>query len=536
MKRNNIYLFFLLIFVCSSCDLLDLSPIDYNASGNYWKNESQVNSFMNGIHSDFRNNYNMLYQLGEERGGTQRTATSSQGNAVDDDNPIKINNFTAASTGISNWGGLYNNILMVNSFIVNVEDGCEFLSTDKRSDYLGQAYGIRAFYYFLLYRTYGGLPLLLNDDVLKGAKAEAFYTPRSTARGTMEQIKSDVNKSIECFAGHNGENPAFWTLGASLALKSEVYLWSGKVSLGDQKPADNNADLIEARTSLDKILGMPEYGLEDKFEDVFSSKNKGGKEIIFTFRFKEGEKENNIKTLYQINLFVGSSFDLDGKMIKTDVLKMTAKGERQQRHEYLFDFWRTFDAKDTRRDYTFLSYYRGKADKDKNMLVEKTDSGTLMKKYMGIMNASNARIYESDIPVYRYSNILLMRAEVANALGEDPAPYINKVRRRAYGVDIESTSGYDVQNKSFAENELAILRERDKEFVWEGTRWFDLCRMHDANHEPLVFAPEASYILEPGTKAKTPVLDKDREKHMLLWPIDVKTLNANPQLTPNPGY
>ena len=536
MKRNNIYLFFLLTFICSSCNLLDLAPIDYYASGNYWKNESQVNSYMNGIHSEFRDKYNLLYQLGEERGGTQRTSIASQSNALDDSNPIKMNNFTAASTGISNWGGLYNNIMKINSFIVNVEGGCDFLSAEDRGNYLGQAYGIRTFYYFLLYRTFGGLPLLMNDDVLKGATAEEFYTPRSTARETMNQIKSDIKKSIDYFDGRNGKNPAFWTLGASLSLKSEIYLWSGKVTLEDQMPATGNADLIEAKTTLDEILGMG-YELENKFEDVFSSNNKGGKEIIFTFRFKEGEKENNIKTLYQISE-MSRAFHVDGtKFEKPDILDMGAKTERQQRHEYLFEFWETFENEDTRRDYTFLAYHMGVGKEDDPNTLDpqkKTDSGTMMKKYMGIINESKTRIYESDIPVYRYSNILLMRAEVANALGEDPTSYLNRVRRRAYEQDINAVSKYDIQNKAFAENELAILQERDKEFVWEGTRWFDLCRMHDANHEPLVFASEASYIMNGSQK--TPVLDKAKDKHMLLWPIDTETLNANPNLDPNPGY
>ncbi len=534
MKKITIYLLGFIAGIFSGCNSLDLAPIDYYASGNYWENESQVDAFMNGLHTEFRDNYNLLYQLGEERGGTQRTTTASQGNSLNEVNPIKINNFTSASTGISNWCGLYDGILKINTFIINVEEGCEFLDPDSRSYYLGQAYGLRAFYYFLLYRTYGGLPMLLDDRVIQGeTDATVFYVPRSTPRQTLDQIKADVNKSITCFAERNRPGTrSYWTLGASLALKSEVYLWSGKVSLDDQTPAPDNADLIEARTALDKLLGMADYGLEKDFSHIFSSDNKGGKEIILAFRFKEGEAENNIQTLYQINAFVGNAFDINGKKITTDILDMRV--ERQQRHEYLFDFWRSFDAGDTRRDYTFLAYYKGVL-LPPNLLV-KSDSGTLMKKYMGKINASDTRIYESDIPVYRYSNLLLMRAEVENALGGDPMPYINKVRRRAYGVDIDSPSAFDLSKGTFAENELAILRERDKEFVWEGTRWFDLCRMQDANHEPLVFAPEASYILDQVTHVQIPVLDKETEKHMLLWPIDVKTLNGNPKLKQNPGY
>lgn len=531
MKRNNIYWLLGLLLLFSSCDVLNLAPEDFYASGNYWKNESHVNSYMNGLHSRLREKYNILYQLGEERGGTQRISSASQGNALNEVNPIKNNNFSASLSGISNWGGLYTEILYINSLIRNLEEGCDFLSTEQKNKYLGQGYGLRAFYYFLLYRTYGGLPLLKDDQIVQGEDdPQVFYTPRSSAKATLDFIKEDINTSIAKFNNKNEIGTrALWSLGASLALKADIYLWSGKVTLQDQKPADGNADLFTAQDALIKLQSMPEYGLETSFENIFASTNKGGKEIIFTIRFNEGEAENNIQTLYQINSFVGNSFDIKGKRITTDVLDMRV--ERQQRHEYLFDFWLSYDAKDQRRDVTFYPYYRG-VFLPPNLLI-KSDSGTLMKKFMGKINESETRIYESDIPVYRYADILLMRAEVENSLGMDPTPYLNPVRRRAYGVSITTPSIYDFANLSFAENELNILSERDKEFVWEGKRWFDLCRMQDATKQPLVFSADASYIVAtPGTKIKSPVLTTG-EKNKLLWPIDINTLSRNPELINN---
>lgn len=39
---------------------------------------------------------------------------------------------------------------------------------NKKNYYLGQAYGLRAFYYFDLYRVYGGVPIRLGVEVVEG--------------------------------------------------------------------------------------------------------------------------------------------------------------------------------------------------------------------------------------------------------------------------------------------------------------------------------------------------------------------------------
>ena len=109
------------------------------------------------------------------------------------------------------------------------------------------------------------------------------------------------------------------------------------------------------------------------------------------------------------------------------------------------------------------------------------------------------------------------------------AIYLNQIRKRAYGPNWnEATYGYT--NADFKTNELAILKEKDKEFVNEGRRWFDICRMKDGkNGKPLAFSAEAGY---KGTSA---VL-KESESHKLLWPIDVSTMNADDLLEQTPGY
>ena len=149
-----------------------------------------------------------------------------------------------------------------------------------------------------------------------------------------------------------------------------------------------------------------------------------------------------------------------------------------------------------------------------------------MKKGIGSINSNNNRIYDTDIIIYRYADALLMMAEVTNGLGESCSTYVNDVRKRAYGDDY---AGHEYADGSFEANELAILHERDKEFVWEGKRWFDVVRMHDANGKSLAFSATANY---PADKS---ILDPS-EEYKLLWPIDVDVMSVNPLLKQTPGY
>lgn len=155
------------------------------------------------------------------------------------------------------------------------------------------------------------------------------------------------------------------------------------------------------------------------------------------------------------------------------------------------------------------------------------------KKGIGSVNSNNQRIFDTDIIVYRYADVLLMMAEIENALSGKCANYVNEVRKRAYGKNWHPQFAYT--DGSYADNELTILHERDKEFVWEGKRWFDVVRMHDANGKSLAFSVAANYPNNETPDERVPLI-KESEAHKLLWPIDVNTLNNDPKLEQTPGY
>lgn len=521
MKKIKYILFMAVAALLYSCSALDLSPEDYYGSGNFWNQKAQVEGYMTGLHSQLRNNYSMFFILGEARGGTSRYGTSSLGTSLSYSDPIKNNMLTEDNPGITSWNGLYGNILQVNHFINEVENGCDFLSAADRGYYLGQAYGLRALYYFMLYRTYGGVPLITDVKVLGGSKpsADALYTERSTPETILKFIKDDVQRSETNFGNDTSLDKTQWSKYATMALKAEVYLWSAKVTTGDHQ-ATGTADLSIAKSALENIIGK--FTLLDDFSKVFSVKNN--EEVIFTLHFQDTEATNWAGPfIYYGNIFEGQRYSRDGELYY-DVLDL--KGTVGQfLHEYKKALWDTYDAEDTRRDATFLDHY---GDDKGNQF------GLAMKKGIGSVNSNNQRVFDTDIIIYRYSDILLMMAEVENGLNGHCASYINEVRQRAYGDDWNKDK-YGYTDGTYAENELAILHERDKEFVWEGKRWFDVVRMHDASGKSLAFSPEANYPNNETPDLKEPLI-KQSEAYKLLWPIDIYTLHNDDKLDQTPGY
>lgn len=525
MKKYIYSLAGALLFGMASCDSLDLVPEDYAAAGSYWQNAEQVGTFMNGLHTTLRDDYSSPLTLGEMRGGTMREGNSSISTSLNG-SPIIRNDLRTTSTGISNWNGYYSDILQVNHFIEEVRDNCTFLTDAQRNAYLGQAYGMRAYYYFMLYKTYGGVPLEKDIKVMSGSiDAVSLYMARSSAEDVLASIKEDINASENAFKSASSSfDKYYWSKYATLFLKAQIYLWSAKVTTNDDTKAHTatgESDLTVAKQALNEIINSGQFSLMENYADVFEySKKSANTEAILSMYYDRNEKTHwGANFVYTPSLVVGSYYDPNGELM-TDVLQLNTSGI--VRYEWKESFIKSYDANDTRRAATFLEYY---ADE------ELTEFGSSFLKLKGHM-ADGIRYFDNDIIMMRYADVLLMMAEVENGLGNSCASYINEVRERAYGENWSEELAYE--DGTYAENELAILHERDKELAGEGCRWFDVIRMHDANKQPLVFSTAAAYPAELDGEV-LPILKSD-ETYKLLWPINTAVLTADPKLTQTWGY
>lgn len=117
--------------------------------------------------------------------------------------------------------------------------------------------------------------------------------------------------------------------------------------------------------------------------------------------------------------------------------------------------------------------------------------------------------------VYRYADVLLMKAEALNELGETAKAQepLNIVRKRAGLNNYTGTDKEEMKEK--------IIHERRMELAFEGHRWFDLIRIDGGDYA-------LKFFQSIGKTNAT----KDR----LLLPIPQVEMDANKLMEQNPGY
>lgn len=523
----------------TSCnDILNLSPVDYYGSGNFWKTEAQVDGYICTLNSYLRDQcFNHTIMFGELRGGLYKTSSGSSDGSTHLNGDVMLQNFDADHTGVSKFGNYYGAISQTNLFITRVE-AITFLPEAKKKHYLGIAYGIRAFLYFDLYRTYGAVPLRLDVKVVDGeTDPTKLYLERSSPDKVIKQIKDDIDTSLKNFENADFDPYGYgmkvvWSKAATEYLAGEVYLWNAKVDVSDINGTHKAepADIDKAKTYFENVVHNYGLSLQDNFTDVFDVSNKGNSEIIFAIRYLEDESGHAFASSYTYMSdgrgTLSTQVNADGTTFG-DPMKLNGAGG--QWYEYTNEFYESFDKNDTRKSATFVPCY-SKVEYDKGNLVLLSAP---VRKNIGHVNASNVHVWDGDQPYYRLAGAYLALAEIANYKGvkADIENNINEVRARAYGDNWDETLyGYKASD-NFEENEIAILCEKDKEFVQEGQRWYDLCRMTSkkdgAVTDHLAFN---SKVPASGAVLKT------SEAYKLLWPLDKTILGNDPKLKQTVGY
>ena len=380
-----------LLLLTNACNKLELSPEDYYTSSSFWKTTAQVDGAMIGLHNQLRSFQFTFFTLGELRSGAFKDATGATGTSSLNSASIIRQDLRESSPGITSWAGFYGPIFQVNNFIFQVEQATYLSDADKKY-YLGQAYGLRAFYYFHLYRTFGRVPLTSTPKVLTNTPtaAEQAYLERSkTEKETLDFIKADVIKSETNFSGNYTAKfqKAQWSLAATHMLKAEIFLWSAKVKIDGQAPSNVSADLVAARAAAEAAL--TQSSAVAGFANIFNYANKGNSEIIFAIRYQVGEATNSYGQFIYAQTDPMASFVTVGGAPLTsteagaspsDPLKV-AGGGSIIRYEYKYDLFLKFDtAKDSRARATFFDFYR--APIASNKFVN-------LRKFLGTMDGTN---------------------------------------------------------------------------------------------------------------------------------------------------
>lgn len=507
MKKNIIIIAAAwgMMFIINSCsNKLDLAPVSSISDANFWKTADQFDAFVSGISIAFRNGTYEFELLGELRAdvfGTDPGSSSAfTGEATQGIEHLWNNTLDGNNPGVSDFGGFYFNINQINLLISKL-NSTDIVSPENKSYYLGMAYGMRAFYYFQLLKSWG--EVIIQTEPTTSIDISDLKKPASGTDSVMALIKSDIDKSVQSFGDDYSfrNQKSYWSKAATLMLKAHVYLWTAHRSGG-------TADAQTALNALNDIqTHIPSLRLLPDFADVFAYDNKGNDEIIFSIHNELNESTLPFAGTFepQTSLIIAYYDSVENR--KFNVTDDNWGGLLRAPIE--ISTFRRFNDKDSRKWASITAAYT-----KENGQYE--IAGCFVSKYKGEQNAGS-RVYTNDYPIYRYAGLLLLKAEAEVILGQDPSKEINLVRARAYGSDYDpNTLGYPNQPID-SDPEEAILQERYFEFIFEGKRWYDLRRMGD------------QYVYKYTSVEPS-------ESYKLLWPIDRNTLTNNPALEQNPGY
>ncbi len=158
------------------------------------------------------------------------------------------------------WPRCYKGIYQASIFIHHI-DMNPTMSPEERLDYKGQARFVRAYFYWLLLRKYGPVPIMPDEGVDYTLSYDDLATPRSSYEEVAEHISNEMAqaaKEIQYLTRNDNENIARPTKGAALAARTYALIFAAS-------PLANGNDDEFARALVDdqgRRLLSPEYSEE----------------------------------------------------------------------------------------------------------------------------------------------------------------------------------------------------------------------------------------------------------------------------------
>jgi hypothetical protein len=432
--------------------------------------------------------------------------------------------------------------LLIYKFQTLVTDGQ--LDAAVADGYIAELRVLRGFFYWQLVDLYGNVPLVTD-----WATAEAAPATKSREEvynflvADLEEAVPVLSRSVDATTYARMNYWAGLTLLAKIYLNSEVYVGTARWD-----------DVI---TACDEVINSGNYDLEANYFDNFSVDNSGSSEFIFAIPYD--------KVFYQgfnlpmQTLHYGSQFTYN----------LTA--QPWNGFCSLEEFYNSYEEADLRKGDpgtvdgptavrgNFIAGYQfnSNGSRVEDGGAEATDpdgeplnfgnigSGQPQINEVGpqALRQAGVRIgkwefatgatenLSNDFAIFRYADVLLMKAEALWRLSNDPADadalaLVNLLRERAGVDDLASLDGplsFAGEDGDVAGGEL--FNEMGREMFAEHNRRQDLIRWGFWNDN-------AKWTLEYNNPGD--VLGSG--DHLKIFPINRDKLSANPNLVQNPGY
>jgi len=525
MKITILGLSVLILTGITGCtDWLTIKPESQVVLGEFWQSETDVQEALAGCYRQLTVDDNIYRMIiwGELRSdnmiASSNIGSSTSGSLNEQDIKYILNGNITPTNSYASWGSIYTVINYCNTLLFYAPEVMQKdvnFTTDHFHKVQAEALTLRALCYFYLVRTYKEVPYITAASINNTQNYSYAKAPEDTIIShIITDLKIAQQYAVTDF-GRTDYNKGRITLDAVNSLLADVYLWKG-----DYANCSQTCDLVLADSRLKLVEAATMYS------QVFYLGNST--ESIFELQFAQNVQVNNpVIKLY------GSSSNITGDLAFPVALAYNQLSGTAAGADSPFDYKVTATATESTNDirakdsymlnggYYYIFKYAG------IQVVEATSNNVVYDDYFYRSNTANWI-------VYRLSDVQLMKAEALVEL--DGASNLNNAISMVNATYLRSNPGQDslqISNyNSKSAMESLVLRERQRELLFEGKRWFDLVRVarREGNPSTLNTYVQHKSVGANSAALNAPVLDA------LYLPISQSELQANPNLIQNPYY
>lgn len=485
-------------------------------SENFYKTQSEIEEALTGAYLQLRSTWNE-YALNHYFVGDCSTDDALKGSSEGDRAEVmELQNFIVSTTNGEvgrRWEILYRLINRCNEVIAHANSAQGDQTILKR--YENEAKALRAYGYYQLVTTFGGVPLL----TVPLQPTEILNVPRASADEVFDQIIKDCQdaSTLPAKKQYSEAEQYHATRGFAKTMLAKTYMFRG--------------DFINAEKVLREIVEvdndyalLPDYGMnwrpqyENSSESIFELPNK-----VYDKSIATGTNVPHFFTSRDVSGYQGYGFHVPS----TDLYKAFDKDDPRQ----TYVFTRTGDryvgdeqAQDNHQSATGFHDYKMTVPK-----AEKQGVDVWMISY--------------NIRLIRYADVVLLYAEALNENGKSAQAltYLNKVRTRArntnpmdprkdkqtYVPNVTTATLPNITTTDQSELRRTIWKERRLELAMEGWRRDDLMRQKRFGEVMRAYA--AKYNVQKGKNFD--------DKRDYLLPIPQGEIDkSNNVLRQNPNY
>jgi len=378
-------------------------------------------------------------------------------------------------------------------------------SEEEYKQYRGQAYFLRALYYFDLLKVFGPVPYskknLSSVEALSATNRVPAEKGGDDALGSkhlnimFEGIISDLKKA-------SASLPVKWdateagraTKGSAQGLLAKVYAFYASYQQNDVYKLGINPQTMweNCITYADSVINEPAYDLVDDYHKLFSYEGENSSESLFEIQFIPGtldgtQYEGTIRSVYQ------TARQLKGKTSSSTA--SPGYGWNQPRQDYV-DIFETLNVDGKKVDWDpRLDMIAKPGDSvmwdcgaGLEWAVYDVNSGGTSGSGTGYWSRKAEIPYELRGPkdqseglnytLLRYADVLLLKAEALAELNREPETVldlVNQVRERARNSHADEAEGKLPADLDAADLD-DVREERRRELGMEGHRFFDIVR------------------------------------------------------------